>query len=166
MSPAVDSAVVTEDGGITAAVLYSGDASETAPLIAGFEPPFSVFTRRQKLWICFAVSFAAMFSTLCSYIYYPALLPISREFGVSLGLINLTVTSYMLVAGFAPAFMGDLSDHGGRRPVYILMFSLLIGSCIGIALENSYPALLILRMAQSAGSSGLVKHPMLRPCRW
>lgn len=102
-----------------------------------------------------AASFAGMFSTLSSYIYYPALVPVAQELGVSVLLINLTVTSYLIVAAVAPAFMGDMADQSGRRPIYILMFSLMIGANIGISLQKSFSALLVLRMLQSAGSSGV-----------
>lgn len=118
------------------------------------QEPFSIFTEWQKRWISFAASFGAMFSTLSSYIYLPALVPMARDLGVTLTLLNLTVTSYLIVAGLAPAFMGDMADQGGRRPVYILMFALMLGANIGMALQNSYPVLLVLRMLQSAGSSG------------
>ncbi|KAI1084015.1 major facilitator superfamily domain-containing protein [Whalleya microplaca] len=118
------------------------------------EPPFSIFTEWQKKWISFAASFGALFSTLSSYIYLPALVPMARDLGVTLTLMNLTVTSYLIVAGIAPAFMGDMADQSGRRPVYILMFVLMLGANIGMALQTSYPALLVLRMLQSAGSSG------------
>lgn len=124
------------------------------------DPPsdaaFTVFTKNQKRWISFATAYTAMFSTLSSYTYLPALVPIARELNVSIELINLTVTSYLIVAGIAPAFMGDMADHNGRRPVYILMFMLMIGANTGIALQRSYPLLLVLRMLQSAGSSGAI----------
>ena len=115
------------------------------------EPPYTVFTKAQKQWISLAASFAGMFSTLCSYIYYPALVPIARDLGVSVLLVNLTITSYLIVAAVAPAFMGDMADQSGRRPIYMLMFTLFIGANIGIALQNSFAALLVLRMLQSAG---------------
>lgn len=117
--------------------------------------PYTAFTKGQKRFISLVASFAAMFSTLMSYIYYPALVPMSRSLGVSVTLINLTVTSYLIVAAIAPAFMGDMADQAGRRPIYILMFTLLIAANIGMALQNSYAALFVLRMLQSAGSSGL-----------
>ncbi|KAK8868343.1 major facilitator superfamily domain-containing protein [Apiospora arundinis] len=117
---------------------------------------YSVFTRGQKLWISSVTSFAGMLSTLCSYIYYPALVPIAEDLGVSLTMVNLTVTSYLVMAAIVPAVMGDLADQNGRRPVYILMFALFIGANVGIALQTSYPALFVLRMLQSAGSSGLI----------
>ncbi|KAK7953652.1 Major facilitator superfamily transporter, partial [Apiospora saccharicola] len=117
--------------------------------------PYTVFKPSQKLVISLITAFAAMFSTMSSFVYLPALVPIAADLNVSLFLINLTVTSYLVVAGVAPAFMGDMADQNGRRPVYILMFSLMIAANIGMALQTSFPALLVLRMVQSAGSSGL-----------
>lgn len=116
--------------------------------------PFSVFTRGQKRWISWMASFGAMFSTLNSFIYFPAVTPMARDMNVSVALINLTITCYLVVAGLAPAVMGDLADHDGRRPVYLLMFVLMLGSNIGLAVQNSYPVLFALRLIQSAGSSG------------
>jgi len=118
------------------------------------EPPFSVFTRGQKRWISWVASFGAMFSTLNSFIYFPAVVPMARDLNVSVALINLTITCYLIVAGLAPAVMGDLADHDGRRPVYLLMFVLMLGANIGLAVQDSYPVLFALRMIQSAGSSG------------
>lgn len=44
----------------------------------------------------------------------------------------------------------------GRRPAYILGFVIFIGANIGLALQNNYAALLVLRCLQSTGSSGTV----------
>lgn len=136
--------------------LEEQNADEGAASIdaASAEPPFSVFTRGQKRWISWMASFGAMFSTLNSFIYFPAVVPMARDLNVSVGLINLTITCYLVVAGLAPAVMGDLADHDGRRPVYLLMFVLMLGANIGLAVQNSYPVLFALRMIQSAGSSG------------
>lgn len=135
-----------------ASTALTGNDGEGSLTPAG--EPFSIFTEWQKRWISFAASFGALFSTLSSYIYLPALVPMARDLGVTLTLLNLTVTSYLIVAGLAPAFMGDMADQSGRRPVYILMFTLMVGANIGMALQNSYPVLLVLRMLQSAGASG------------
>jgi MFS family permease len=56
----------------------------------------------------------------------------------------------------APAFIGDLSDVSGRRPAYIVCFVIYIGANIGLALQSSYTALLVLRCLQSSGSSGTI----------
>lgn len=119
------------------------------------EPPHSIYNKREKLWVSSLAALGAMFSTLTSYIYFPAIVPMSKDLGVSVGLINLTITSYMIVAGVAPAFMGDMADQGGRRPAYMLMFVLVLASNIGIALQDSYAGLMVLRVVQSAGASGI-----------
>lgn len=54
----------------------------------------------------------------------------------------------MMIAGF--------SDKAGRRPAYILCFTIYIIANLALGLQNSYVALLILRMLQSAGSSGTI----------
>lgn len=145
-------AVVAEKQGAEAEQSPDAERQDAA---ASPQRPYTAFTKGQKRFISLVASFAAMFSTLMSYIYYPALVPMSRSLGVSVSLINLTVTSYLIVAAIAPAFMGDMADQAGRRPIYILMFTLLIAANIGMALQDSYAALFVLRMLQSAGSSGL-----------
>lgn len=90
--------------------------------------PYSIFTNREKRWISSLASFGAMFSTLMGYVFFPAIVPMSRGLSVSVSFVNLTVTSYLVVAGIVPAFMGDLADKGGRRPAYILMFTLVQAS--------------------------------------
>lgn len=52
--------------------------------------------------------------------------------------------------------MGSLADQAGRRPAYLLCFIIYIAGNIALALQHSYPALLILRAVQSCGSSGTV----------
>jgi MFS family permease len=75
---------------------------------------------------------------------------------VTTELINLTITSYMIFQALAPTFFGGLADTMGRRPVYILLFIIYLGANIGLALQRSFAALLILRMLQSTGSSGVI----------
>lgn len=135
------------------AIQHNGPET-TAPDLTMETISSSIFTAPQKSFIILLASIAGAFSTLCSYIYYPALVPIASELHVSITLVNLTITSYLLVAAVAPAFMGSMADQSGRRPIYILMFALFIGANVGIALQTSFPALLVLRMVQSAGSSG------------
>lgn len=72
---------------------------------------------------------------------------------VSLQLINITITTYVIIQGIAPAFFGELSDRLGRRPVYLITFSVYFAASIGLALQDSYASLLVLRMLQSVGAS-------------
>ncbi|KAL8993622.1 MAG: hypothetical protein Q9169_006210 [Polycauliona sp. 2 TL-2023] len=119
-------------------------------------PPetYSVFTRAEKWCIVALVSYAAWFSTLSSFIYFPAIYQLSQVFSVSTDAINLTVTTYMAVATIAPTLVGDTADVLGRRPTYLVVLSLYIASNIAIVLANSYSALLGLRALQALAISG------------
>lgn len=53
-------------------------------------------------------------------------------------------------------FIAGFSDKAGRRPAYILCFTIYMIANLALGLQNSFIALLLLRMLQSAGSSGTV----------
>ncbi|KAF7595238.1 hypothetical protein BBP40_006738 [Aspergillus hancockii] len=61
--------------------------------------PRSIFDRTQKGPIALLVSTAATFSTLASSIYFPAISTISYDLNVSVQLVNLTITSYLIFQG-------------------------------------------------------------------
>ena len=130
------------------------DLEELAAVTNG--PAYSSFTTRQKRYIVIMVTWAAFISPTSANIYFPALNPLAVDLGVSSTLINLTLTSYMIFQGLAPTVFGDLADMAGRRPAYILAFTVYLGANVGLALQNSYAALLILRCLQSSGSSGAI----------
>jgi len=118
--------------------------------------PYSAFSGRQKKLIVMMATWAAFISPTSANIYFPALNPLQKDLGVSPTLINLTLTSYMIFQGIAPTVFGDMADMAGRRPAYILAFIIYLGANIGLALQNSYAALFILRCVQSSGSSGAI----------
>lgn len=60
------------------------------------EPPFSVFSARERNFLVAMASLAALFSPLTANIYYPALNTLSTELHVSLSKINLTITTYLV----------------------------------------------------------------------
>lgn len=117
-------------------------------------PAYSIFARDQILLVLCLASFAATFSPLSSFIFFPAIDDLSRALDVSVGRVNLTITSYMIVAGLAPAILGDLADNIGRRTVYLFMMAIYCIANIGLALQSTWTALFLLRMLQSAGSAG------------
>ncbi|KAI0095564.1 major facilitator superfamily transporter [Nemania sp. FL0031] len=116
--------------------------------------PYSLFTRNERRIIVGLIAFAGWFSTLSSFIYYPAIPAIATSLHSSIDFINLTVTSYLVVSAIAPAFVGDASDTFGRRPLYAVTLTLYVAANISIALQHSAVALLVLRMLQSIGISG------------
>ena len=140
--------------------------SPDKPVIAGNEEgcavvdsrasasPYSAFTLSQKRWIVSLAALAGMFSPMSSFIFYPAITSIAHSLDVTVALVNLAITTYMVVSGVTPALLGNAADKTGRRPVYLLALSLYFVANIGLALQSDFAALLVLRMVQSAGSSG------------
>ncbi|KAF9895278.1 hypothetical protein FE257_000181 [Aspergillus nanangensis] len=117
------------------------------------EGAYSAFTRSQKRYIVFCASWAGFFSPVSSQIYYPALNTLAHDLHVSSSLINLTLTSYMIFQGLSPMFVGDFADKAGRRPAYLICFLVYIAANIGLAVQDNYAALFVLRCVQSAGIS-------------
>jgi MFS family permease len=115
---------------------------------------YSTFTNSQKRLIVFLTAFTSLFSPLSSIIYYPVLTFIAQDLNVSLEMMNLTITSYLVISGIAPALLGDLANTLGRRSIYIGMMMVYVAANIALASQHSYIALVILRMVQSFGSSG------------
>ena len=129
----------------------SGDDVEAA---IGAVKRYSAFTPAEKWCIIAMVSYAAWFSTLSSFIYYPAIPALSSTLGVSIDKINLTVTTYMAVASIAPSLVGDTADILGRRITYLVTLSVYFVANLAIALTKSYSALLGLRVLQAFAISG------------
>ncbi|KAH0538684.1 hypothetical protein FGG08_004759 [Glutinoglossum americanum] len=116
---------------------------------------YSIFSKSQKHYIVFLVAFAAWFSTLSSFIYFPAITALARDLHTTVENINLTVTSYMIISGVIPSIVGDSADMLGRRPVFIVTLAVYLVANVGLAVQGSFLSLLLLRMLQSAGISGM-----------
>ncbi|RJE19044.1 transporter, partial [Aspergillus sclerotialis] len=129
---------------------------EEKKIAASTQPVHSAFSKHEKRFIVFMVTMASFFSPLSGQIYYPIMPTLVQNYHLSNALVNLTISTYMILQGLAPSFMGTFADTGGRRPAYILAFAIYTAANIGLALQDSYAALMILRCIQSAGSSGTV----------
>lgn len=119
-------------------------------------PPYSIFTATQKKSITLQTSTTALFSGLSSFTYYPTIPSLANDLAVPISSINLTISAYLIVAGLSPPIIGDISDTSGRRPVSLLALILCLTANLGLALQDSYAALLALRCLQSAGSAGTI----------
>ncbi len=128
------------------------DPEQLHPVSSG--PAYSVFSKSTKRWVIAMATCAGFVSPMTANIYFPALNPIAADLGVSVSLINLTLTTYMVFQAIAPTIVGDFGDMAGRRPACIIAFTVYVFANLGLALQDNYAALLVLRMLQSAGSSG------------
>jgi multidrug resistance protein len=75
---------------------------------------------------------------------------------VSVELVNLTVTSYLIFQGIAPSLWGPVSDVKGRRFAYCCTFLVFLVACIGLAETKNYATLIVLRCLQSTGSASTI----------
>lgn len=134
----------------TPAVLES--AEQVSRVSSG--PPYSAFSRSTKIWVTTMVTISSVVSPMTANLYFPALNEVAADLDVSVSLINLTITTYMVFQGLSPTIFGDFGDMAGRRPAFIVAFLIYLFANIGLALQRDYAALLVLRCLQSAGSSG------------
>ncbi|TGO61701.1 hypothetical protein BCON_0025g00280 [Botryotinia convoluta] len=120
------------------------------------QPPYHIFSMAKKRQLVYIVSLAGLFSPLSSNIYFPALKEISTDFNVSLSLVSLTVTVYMIVQGLAPSFWGPISDTKGRRITFMGTFIVYLASNIGLAFSDNFATLMVFRAIQAAGSAATI----------
>ncbi|KAI0200055.1 major facilitator superfamily domain-containing protein [Astrocystis sublimbata] len=132
------------------------EAPDRARPDADVADPYSIFDKRQKGLIVLLAATAATFSGFASNIYFPALATIASDLNVSIELINLTITSYLILQGIAPSIWGPLSDAKGRRLAYCCTFLIFLGACVGLAETQNYATLIVLRSLQSSGSAATV----------
>ncbi|KAK5219568.1 hypothetical protein LTR72_007952 [Exophiala xenobiotica] len=122
----------------------------------GADKPYSAFIQRQKILIVLCATLGGLFSPFTTNIYFPALSTIADDLSVSISQVNLTITTYMIFQAIAPAFVSSITDTQGRRPTYVLGMVVFMAANLGLALNNTYAGLLVLRCLQSCGSSGMV----------
>jgi hypothetical protein len=60
------------------------------------DTPYCVLPERQKVSLMLLASFAAVISPISSSIYLPAINDIARDLDVSINLVNLTITTYLV----------------------------------------------------------------------
>lgn len=119
---------------------------------------YTIYTSREKWCIVSMVSFAAFCSTFIANSYFPVVPILASDFHKSIELINLTITVYMVFQAIFLLFWGTLSDHIGRRPIYLACLLVVCLVSIGLALvpTSKYWLLLLLRCLQATGSASAI----------
>jgi MFS family permease len=120
-------------------------------------PQYTIFTRSQKRAYSLILGFLTLASPLTATIYFPLLPLLQNHFNTSPQAINLTLTLYLVFQGLSPLLFAPPSDVLGRRPIFLGTFALYTVSSLGLALnKSSYAALLVLRALQSIGASAVL----------
>lgn len=121
------------------------------------QEPYTVFSSRERRLIVVLLGTTTLVSPLTATIYLPLLPLLATHFRTSAQAINLTITVYIIFQALAPLFLASISDHFGRRPIYIATFALFSVASLGLALnKSSYAALIVLRAVQSLGASAVL----------
>lgn len=90
-------------------------------------------------------------------IFMPSMPGLARHFRVDYGLVQLTLTFYLIGLGLAQLVYGPLSDRYGRRPVLLWGLGIFCVGSLLCALAPSIEMLMIGRAFQAIGGcSGLV----------
>ncbi|KAK4040134.1 major facilitator superfamily domain-containing protein [Parachaetomium inaequale] len=123
--------------------------------------PYSTFPPSTRTYLTYLLGFTITLSTLTATIYFPLIPLLATTLSVPIQSINLTVTAYAIAQALSPALFASLADSPrvGRRPVLLALVALYAAASLGLALnsmfpgENSYAALLALRVLQSVAGS-------------
>ena len=135
---------------------FGSNDRDKEPVLLTPPPPiaYTVFTRKQKRRLRLLLGFATITSPLTATCYFPLLPLLRTHFDTSPQAINLTLTIYIIFQALSPAVFGPLSDSIGRRLVFLVTLALYAIGNLGLALnKSSYAALLVLRALQSLGAS-------------
>jgi MFS family permease len=108
---------------------------------------------REKIFIIILTSLAKIITMIATNIVLPVLPILQARYGVSSTQMNLLVTVFSLIQGLTPAVMPALSDLQGRRIAWMLTLLLYLVANIGLEMQDSYIALIVLHCLQSLGSS-------------
>lgn len=66
------------------------------PPIADADTPYCALEEKVKVAVILTASFASIISPFSTAVYYPAVTVLSKDFGVSVSLINLTISTYQV----------------------------------------------------------------------
>ncbi|KAK0638824.1 major facilitator superfamily domain-containing protein [Cercophora newfieldiana] len=123
-------------------------------IIPEIDRPYD-YTRKTKWAITAIVALAAAASPMGSGIFYPVLPELSRDFGATETLVNLTVALYMLSMSIFPLWWSSFSETLGRRTIYIVSFTLFIIFSILSAVSANISMLIVMRMLSGGASASV-----------
>ena len=113
------------------------------------------YPRRTKWLLTFVVAMAAAAAPIGSASIMPALEDVSRDFGVSDKLGNLSVALYMLSMSIFPLWWSSFSERFGRRTIYIVSFALFVVFAILSAVAKNISMLIVSRMLSGGAAASV-----------
>ena len=96
------------------------------------------------------------FASISTDLYLPAMPEMSRSLHANEGLVELTISGYLVGFSFGQLFWGPLSDRYGRRSSVAIGLVLFVIGSAGCALSGSAPAMIGWRVVQALGACASV----------
>ena len=134
-----------------AADVFPGDAAEAAATVGASAPVRAEAARHG--WRVLAILSALMgFASISTDLYLPAIPVIGTSLGANTGMIELTVSGYLIGFSLGQLLWGPIGDRCGRRlPVAVGLVIFVIGSA-GCAVAGSAWAMISWRVVQAVGA--------------
>lgn len=92
-------------------------------------------------------------ASLAMDVYLPVVPEMPERLGTTPAVVQLTLSLYMAVLGLGQIVFGPLSDRVGRRPVLLGGGLLFAAASLALAVTDTGPAFVALRILQAAGAS-------------
>jgi DHA1 family bicyclomycin/chloramphenicol resistance-like MFS transporter len=136
--------------------MSSHTAAVSPPASASISPPPVAFAGRTLVLILGALT---VIGPLAIDMYLPALPQIARDLGVQLGVVQLTLSVFMIGVAAGQAFYGPLVDRWGRRGPLLIGMAVFTLAGIGCARAETMRGLLFWRLIMALGGSASMVVP-------
>ena len=117
-------------------------------------PPATRFLDRQTAPHISTLVMIAGLSALSMNIFLPSLPGMAAYFGVSYGVMQQSVSLYLLLSALLQLLIGPLADRFGRRPVLLVSAGLFLLFSLGTLFAPSAGIFLFCRMGQAVIAAG------------
>jgi MFS transporter, DHA1 family, multidrug resistance protein len=126
--------------------------------------PGDALTRRQRIIYVVVLGALTALGPFTVDLYLPAFPQVEADLGVSVALVQLTLTATMVGFGFGQLIVGPWSDRVGRRLPLITASTVHVAASLMVAAAPDVTWLLAARVLQGAGAAagGVVAMAMVR----
>lgn len=109
----------------------------------------------RSAFLLYLICISTFFASLMQNMYSP-ILPLLRDsFGVSLSMVNLSVSLFIFIVAVLQIVIGSVIDVKGTRIVLIPGLVLTIAASIGCAVTDDFAVFLICRALQAFGTAAI-----------
>ncbi|KAJ5550456.1 Major facilitator superfamily domain general substrate transporter [Penicillium sp. DV-2018c] len=123
-----------------------------APSLEKYTSPFLWPQWRKSMMTYIACAVTALAGYAAGEVS-PASQELSKEWGISPVVYNLSITLFCCGFALAPMVLAPFSEINGRRPIFIASGILFVASLVGCGGTTSFAGLLVARFFQGVGGS-------------